>query len=35
LLPQLWLPKLFGAEIGLHEIDLLADAMKTGLTNLR
>ena len=34
-LPQLWLPKLFGAEIGLLEIDLLADAMKTGLTHLR
>src|SRR4029077_20561517 len=34
-LPQLWLPKLFGTEIGLLEIDLLVDAMKTGLTHLR
>jgi hypothetical protein len=34
-LPQLWLPKLFGADIGLLEIDLLVDAMETGLTHLR
>jgi hypothetical protein len=34
-LPQLWLPKLFVAEIGLLEIDLLVDAMETGLTHLR
>lgn len=34
-LPQLWLPKLFVAEMGLLEIDLLADAMETGLTHLR
>jgi hypothetical protein len=34
-LPQLWLPKLFAAEIGLLEIDLLVDAMESGLTLLR
>jgi hypothetical protein len=34
-LPQLWLPYLFEAEIGLPEIDLLVDAMETGLVHLR
>jgi hypothetical protein len=34
-LPQLWLPQLFAAEIGLPEIDLLVDAMETGLAHLR
>ena len=34
-LPQLWLPHLFAAEIGLPEIDLLVDAMETGLVHLR
>ena len=34
-LPQLWLPKLFAAEIGFLEIDLLVDAMESGLTLLR
>jgi anion-transporting ArsA/GET3 family ATPase len=34
-LPQLWLPHLFAAEIGLPEIDLLVDAMETGLAHLR
>jgi anion-transporting ArsA/GET3 family ATPase len=34
-LPQLWLPRLFAAEIGLPEIDLLVDAMETGLLHLR
>jgi hypothetical protein len=34
-LPQLWLPKLFGAEIGRLEIDMLVDAIQTGLTHLR
>jgi anion-transporting ArsA/GET3 family ATPase len=34
-LPQLWLPHLFAAEIGLAEIDLLVDAMETGLLHLR
>jgi anion-transporting ArsA/GET3 family ATPase len=34
-LPQLWLPKLFGAEMGRLEIDMLVDAVKTGLTHLR
>ena len=34
-LPQLWLPHLFVAEIGLPEIDLLVDAMETGLVYLR
>jgi anion-transporting ArsA/GET3 family ATPase len=34
-LPQLWLPHLFRTEIGLPEIDLLVDAMETGLVHLR
>jgi anion-transporting ATPase len=34
-LPQLWLPHLFAAEIGLPEMDLLVDAMETGLVHLR
>jgi anion-transporting ArsA/GET3 family ATPase len=34
-LPQLWLPHLFAAEIGLPEIDLLVDAMETGLVHIR
>ena len=34
-LPQLWLPHLFAAEVGLPEIDLLVDAMETGLVHLR
>jgi energy-coupling factor transporter ATP-binding protein EcfA2 len=34
-LPQLWLPHLFAAEIGRTEIDLLVDAMETGLIHLR
>jgi anion-transporting ArsA/GET3 family ATPase len=34
-LPQLWLPQLFAAEIGLPEIDRLVDAMETGLVHLR
>jgi hypothetical protein len=34
-LPQLWLPHLFAAEIGLPEIGLLVDAMETGLVHLR
>ena len=34
-LPQLWLPQLFAAEIGRTEIDLLVDAMETGLVDLR
>ena len=34
-LPQLWLPQLFAGEIGLSEIDLLADALETGLVRLR
>jgi hypothetical protein len=34
-LPQLWLPKLFWGDIGLPEIDLLVDAMETGLSYLR
>jgi anion-transporting ArsA/GET3 family ATPase len=34
-LPQLWLPQLFAAEIGHPEIDLLVDAMETGLVHLR
>jgi hypothetical protein len=34
-LPQLWLPHLFAAEIGLPEIELLVDALETGLVHLR
>jgi anion-transporting ArsA/GET3 family ATPase len=34
-LPQLWLPHLFRDEVGLHEIDLLVDALETGLVYLR
>jgi hypothetical protein len=34
-LPQLWLPHLFSGEIGLPEIDLLVDAMESGLVHLR
>ncbi len=34
-LPQLWLPQLVGEEIGLPEIELLADALETGLAHLR
>jgi hypothetical protein len=34
-LPQLWLPLLFTAEMGLPEIDLLSDAVETGLAHLR
>jgi Anion-transporting ATPase len=34
-LPQLWLPHLFAAEIGFPEIELLVDAMETGLVHLR
>jgi hypothetical protein len=34
-LPQLWLPHLFAAEIGLPEIELLVDAMETALVHLR
>lgn len=34
-LPQLWIPHLFAEEIGLPEIDLLVDAMETGLVHLR
>jgi arsenite-transporting ATPase len=34
-LPQLWLPHLFTAEIGLPEMDLLVDALETGVTYLR
>lgn len=34
-LPQLWLPQLFAGEVGLHEIDLLVDALETGLVHLR
>ncbi|HWC39798.1 MAG TPA: ArsA-related P-loop ATPase [Acidimicrobiales bacterium] len=33
-LPQLWLPHLFTTEIGLPEIDLLADALVDGLERL-
>jgi anion-transporting ArsA/GET3 family ATPase len=33
-LPQLRLPHLFAGEIGLNEIDLLVDAMETGLTHV-
>ncbi len=35
VLPQLWLPHLFTGEIGLPEIDQLADALETGLLRLR
>ena len=34
-LPQLWLPHLFTGEIGLNEIDLLAEAMGRELVELR
>jgi hypothetical protein len=34
-LPQLRLPHLLTGEIGLPEIDLLADALETGLLRLR
>jgi Mrp family chromosome partitioning ATPase len=34
-LPQLWLPHLLTGEIGGPEIDLLADALETGLLRLR
>ena len=34
-LPQLWLPQLFAAEIGLTEMDVLVGAMETGLIHLR
>jgi anion-transporting ArsA/GET3 family ATPase len=34
-LPQLWLPHLFGGEIGLAETDLLADALETALVHIR
>ncbi len=34
-LPQLWLPQLFAGEVGLPEIDLLVDALETGLVHLR
>ena len=33
-LPQLWLPQLFTTEIGLREIDQLADALADGLEHL-
>jgi anion-transporting ArsA/GET3 family ATPase len=33
-LPQLWLPQLFGEEIGLPEIDLLVDALESQLVHL-
>jgi len=33
--PQLWLPHLFKGEIGRPEIDLLVDALETGLAYLR
>jgi hypothetical protein len=33
-LPQLWLPHLFTTEIGLPEIDQLADALADGLEHL-
>jgi len=34
-LPQLWLPQVFAAEFGREEIDLLVDAMETGLVSPR
>jgi hypothetical protein len=34
-LPQLWLPHQFAAEMGLPEIDVLVDAMETGIVHLR
>jgi hypothetical protein len=34
-LPQLLLPHLFTDEIGLHEIELLVDALETGVVGLR
>jgi anion-transporting ArsA/GET3 family ATPase len=33
-LPQVWLPQLFTGEIGLPEIDLLVDALETGVVVL-
>jgi anion-transporting ArsA/GET3 family ATPase len=33
-LPQLWMPNLFTTEIGLTEIDLLADALAAGLAGV-
>ena len=33
-LPQLWLPNLFTTEIGLREVDQLADALAAGLERL-
>jgi hypothetical protein len=34
-LPQVWLPHLFTGEIGRPEMDLLIDALETGLVKLR
>jgi anion-transporting ArsA/GET3 family ATPase len=34
-LPQLWLPHLFAGEVGPRELDLLVDALETGLVHLR
>jgi hypothetical protein len=33
-LPQLWLPHLFTTELGLRDVDQLADALATGLQRL-
>ena len=33
-LPQLWLPHVFTTEIGLREVDQLADALAAGLQSL-